>query len=126
MGHNSWTGKAELIERTRRETRAVADARALVEKWNADVERRKDARLGYSPRKHLPQFSPHVRTALLADRPLLQLHCPGCDQVAFLDLRTVVRKLDFPIDGLIDVVRCRPCGEQGPQPVMLGLFPAMK
>ena len=119
-------GKAEQIERTRRETRAVADAKALVEKWNADVERRRDARLGHSPGKHLPQFSPHIRTALLADRPLLQLHCPGCNQEAFLDLRKVVRKLDFPIDGLIDVLRCRHCREQGPQPVILGLFPAAK
>src|ERR1043166_3207851 len=54
-GTNIGMGKAEQIERTRRETRAVADAKALVEKWNADVERRRDARLGHSPGKHLPQ-----------------------------------------------------------------------
>ena len=34
----------------------MANAVALVEKWNADLERRKDANYGHADRARLPQF----------------------------------------------------------------------
>jgi hypothetical protein len=96
---------------------------ALVEKWNADLERRKTAEYGYTDRARLPQFSPHIGAAILARKPWLRLQCPACGQQGEIDLRKVVRPASFPIDGLYDALRCTfgPCRGDGPRPVMLGL-----
>lgn len=53
MGHNSWIANAERIETTRRAETSrelIVDAVALVEKWNADLEARKEAQYGYAER----------------------------------------------------------------------------
>ncbi len=120
MGHNSWIAKAERIERIQRDETShelIADALALVEKWNADLERRKEAEYGYTDRARLPQFSPHIGAAILARKPWLRLKCPACGHE--IDLRPS----SFPIDGLYDALRCTfgPCRGDGPRPVMLGL-----
>jgi hypothetical protein len=82
----------------------AADAVGLVNKWNADIERRKDAHYGYAARRRYPQFSPHIGAAILASKPFLRLLCPACKQQGDVDLRTVVRPSDFPIDGLYDAL----------------------
>jgi hypothetical protein len=49
MGHNSWRAKAKRIESVQRADTSrelIADAVALVEKWNADLQRRKDSQYG--------------------------------------------------------------------------------
>src|SRR4051812_44427230 len=53
MGHNSWIARAERIESIQRAETSrglIADAVALVDKWNADIERRKDSQYGYADR----------------------------------------------------------------------------
>ena len=127
MGHNSWIAKAERIEARQRDETSrelVADAVALVEKWNADIERRKDAEYGHRARRRYPQFSPHVGAALLAGKPFLRLLCPACRTQGDVDLRQVVRPASFPIDGLTDALTCTfgLCRGDSPRPVMLGLF----
>ena len=67
----------------------IADAVALVGKWNADIERRKDSQYGYADRAKLPQFSPHIGAAILAKKPWLRLLCPACQQQGAVDLRKV-------------------------------------
>ena len=126
MGHNSWIAKVKRIEffqRGETSRELIADAVALVEKWNADLERRKAAEYGYFDRARLPQFSPHIGAAILARKPWLRLQCPACGQQGEIDLRKVVRPSSFPIDGLYDVLKCTfgPCRGDGPRPVMLGL-----
>ena len=102
----------------------IADAVALVAKWNADIERRKDSQYGYADRARLPQFSPHIGAAILAKKSWLRLLCPACQQQGAVDLRKMVRPADYPIDGLYDALTCTfgPCRGDGPRPVMLGLF----
>src|SRR5687767_14098277 len=127
MGHNSWKAKVERIESLQRDETSrelVADAVAVVEKWNADIERRKDAQYGYADRRRYPQFCPHIGAAILAGKPFLRLLCPGCQQQGDVDLRKVVRPSSFPIDALYDALTCTfgLCRGDGPRPVMLGLF----
>ena len=102
----------------------IADAVALVAKWNADIERRKDLQYGYADRARLPQFSPHIGAAILAKKSWLRLLCPVCQQQGAVDLRKMVRPADYPIDGLYDALTCTfgPCRGDGPRPVMLGLL----
>ena len=96
--------------------------------WSANgtlnIERRKDSRYGYADRARLPQFSPHIGAALLAQKPWLRLLCPAFQQQGAVDLRKVVRPADYPIAGLYDALTCTfgPCRGDGPRPVMLGLF----
>jgi len=81
MGHNSWRAPAKRSERIQRDETSrelVADAVALVEKWNADLERRKEAQYGYAHRARLPQLSPHIGAAILARKPWLRLQCLAC------------------------------------------------
>src|SRR6478672_3719743 len=99
MGHNSWKARADRIEFVQRHKvsrELIADAVALVEKRNADIERRKDAQYGYAERKRYPQFSPHIGAAILAGKPFLRLLCPACQQQGDVDLRKIVRPASFP------------------------------
>jgi hypothetical protein len=72
--------------------------------------------------QRLPQFSPHIGAAIRADRPWLRLYCAGCQQTYQIDLRRVVRPLDFPITALRAAMVCDSmCRGQDPQPELLGL-----
>jgi len=110
MGHNSWKARADRIEHVQRDAASrefVADAVALVEKWNADIERRKVAGFGYADRKRLPQFSPHIGTALLAGKPFLRLLCPACQQQGDVDLRKIVRPASYRLGSFRCPFKCQ-------------------
>ena len=121
---NSGVERIEAAQRAEASAELIADAVALVAKWNADIERRKDSQYGYADRARLPQFSPHIGAAILAKKSWLRLLCPACQQQGAVDLRKMVRPADYPIDGLYDALTCTfgPCRGDGPRPVMLGLF----
>lgn len=129
MGHNSWRAKVERIENQQRDDTArelAADAVAVVDKWNADLELRRQDRYGLADRRHYPQFSPHIGAALRAGTPWLRLFCPACEQFGDLDLRQVVRPADTPIGAIYDVLVCTFGGCRGrgdsPPPVPVGLY----
>jgi hypothetical protein len=126
MGHNSWHGKVEKVESAQqRETdlELVADAERLIEKWNADIERRKAALYGRTALQQLPQFSPTIRAALRARKPFLRLLCPACRQQGEVDLRKVVRPPETLIMSIYDALVCTTgCRGDSPRPHVIGLF----
>jgi hypothetical protein len=129
MGHNSWRAKADRIEFIQRgdtNRELEADAVVVVEKWNADLELRRQDKYGFHERRHYPQFSPHIGTAIRAGKPFLRLYCPACQQFGDLDLRNVVRPPDTPIGAIYDFLVCTFGGCRGrgdnPPPVPIGLF----
>lgn len=131
MGHNSWRAKVERIESVQRDDTAgelAADAVAVVDKWNADLELRRQDSYGHTDRRHYPQFSPHIGAALRARKPFLRLFCPACEQFGDVDLRKVVRPAETPIGAIYDVMVCTFGGCRGrgdaPPPVPVGLFAA--
>ena len=76
-------GRADRIDPAGRdEPRTDHRAVALVDKWNADIERRKDSQYGYADRARLPEFSPHIGAAILAKKSWLRLLCPVCQHHA--------------------------------------------
>lgn len=124
MGHNSWIARVKRIEGNQRhatDREMAADAVALVEKWNADLERRKDAAYGFGARAELPQFSPTIGAALRAGKPFLRVWCRACDQVGHVDLRRVVRPREFPIVAIVDALRCQGACRGAGDPVLIGL-----
>src|SRR5690242_7571781 len=109
MGHNSWRAKVERIESVQRsdtERELALDAASVVDKWNADLDLRRDAAHGHAERRQYPQFSPHIGAAIRAGKPWLRLFCPACRQFGDLDLRKVVRPPDTPIGAIYDVLVC--------------------
>jgi hypothetical protein len=114
MGHNSGQRTEELrvAALTARDKAARdAQARAIVEKWCAELAGNKR-----------PQFSPTLEAAFRARRPWLRLYCPGCQQQYEIDLRKIVRPQDFPIMALRAVLVCESmCLGSGPAPQLLGL-----
>ena len=70
---NSGVERIEAAQRAEASAELIADAVALVAKWNADIERRKDSQYGYADRARLPQFSPHIGAAILAKKSWLRL-----------------------------------------------------
>ena len=95
----------------RDETARDAEARAIVEKWCAELAAAKR-----------PQFSPILEAAFRARRPWLRLFCPGCQQQHEIDLRKIVRPRDFPIMALRAALVCETmCCGGGPPPQLLGL-----
>lgn len=114
----------EGLQRGEASRELIADAVALVDKWNADIERRKEAQYGYADRKRYPQFSPHIGAAILAGKPFLRLLCPACQTQGDVDLRKVVRPASFPIEQLYDALTCTfgLCRGDGPPPVMLEMY----
>ena len=114
MGHDSGRRTEQLKIATltaRDEAGRDAQARAIVEKWCADLAAAKR-----------PQFSPTLEAAFRARRPWLRLFCPGCQQQHEIDLRKIVRPQDFPIMGLRAAKVCESmCRGSGPEPQLLGL-----
>lgn len=129
MGHNSWKAKVRRIEASQRDEtdrELHADAVALVDKWNADLEtRRTKAQYGRTDLNRLPQFSPNIGAAVRAGKPVLRLVCPACRVQGEVDLRKVVRPRDFPIVSIYDALVCASgrCRGDSPPPEMIGLFP---
>jgi hypothetical protein len=100
-----------MLARIDREAAADKEAAALVERFNAALSEQRE-----------PQFSPTIGAALRAGKPFLRVHCPGCRQVADVDLRTIVRPRDFPITALRAAMRCESmCRGQGPRVEIVGL-----
>jgi hypothetical protein len=114
MGHNSGQRAEELrvAALTARDKAARdAQARAIVEKWCAELA---DAKR--------PQFSPTLEAAFRARRPWLRLFCAGCQQQYEIDLRKIVRPQGFPIMALRGALVCESiCRGGGPAPQLLGL-----
>ena len=72
MDHNSRiaeVARIEFVERAEASAELIADAVALISKWNADIERRKNSQHGYTDRARLPLFSPYIGAAILARKP---------------------------------------------------------
>jgi hypothetical protein len=66
--------------------------------------------------------SPTIRAALLAERPWLDVFCPGCGTSRAIDLRTLHRHPPASVSTLVLGLRCswRPGSE--PMPKLLGLY----
>lgn len=90
---------------------AEAEAAAIVDRWNAQLAR-----------KRAPQFSPTIGAALNAGKPWLRLVCLGYAQQYEVDLRQIVRPRDYPIAALRAAMVCESaCRGEGPQPTLLRL-----
>ena len=116
MGHNSGqrTEQLRIAALTAREKATRdAQARAIVEKWCAELADEKR-----------PLFSPTLEAAFRARRPWLRLYCVGCQQQYEIDLRKIVRPQDFPIMAVRGALVCESmCRGDGPAPQLLGLEP---
>ena len=114
MGHNSGARpeRMRIASLTARDEAARdAQARAIVERWCAELAAAKR-----------PQFSPTLEAAFRARRPWLRLFCAGCQQQYEIDLRRIVRPKDFPIMVLRGALVCESmCRGDGPAPQLLGL-----
>jgi hypothetical protein len=71
---------AALMRADAAEKAARDDAVAVVEQWNAAVAAR-----------HGALWSPTIRCAIAADRPWLDVHCPGCGTSRATDIRSLDR-----------------------------------
>ena len=114
MGHNSGrrTEGMRVASLTARDEAARdAQARAIVERWCAELAAAKR-----------PKFSPTLEAAFRARRPWLRLFCAGCQQQYEIGLRRIVRPQDFPIMALRGALVCESmCRGGGPEPQLLGL-----
>jgi len=72
--------RAEDDRRRRELGRDVAQAQKLVAIWNSRASR-----------KARPSFYPTIETALLAETPWLVYHCPACQLIGEVDVRTLDR-----------------------------------
>jgi hypothetical protein len=64
---------------------------------------------------------PTFRAALVSKRPILQVVCPGCEQVSHLDLRTISYHPDSSINSLTPHLKCLRCQPDPPLPRLVGL-----
>jgi hypothetical protein len=95
-----------------------ADAKAVVDRWNAQLAAGRDM-----------LWSPTIRAALLAGTPWLDVFCPGCGTSKGIDLRTIDRHPLASVGPLVLGLRCSWCPGSAPMPKLLGLFalpPAMR
>jgi hypothetical protein len=104
-------------ERLAARMRADADARAsrveavrLVEKWNAATA---------AGRGDL--WSPTIGCAVVAERPWLDVYCPGCRTSRAVDMRTVERNPLATVNSLMLDLRCSLCLGGSPIAVLRGL-----
>ena len=67
------------------------------------------------------EWSPAIGTALTAGYRWLSVYCPGCHQVAAVDLETVDRHPLAAITSLILTLRCERCLGSGPLPELRGM-----
>jgi hypothetical protein len=89
---------------------ARAEAKAVVDRWNEQLAAGRDM-----------LWSPTIRAALLADKPWLDVFCPGCATSRALDLRAVDRHPLASVGTLVLGLRCSWCPGSAPMPTLLGL-----
>jgi hypothetical protein len=91
-------------------TRPRAPRPAVVDRWNEQLAAGRDM-----------LWSPTIRAALLADKPWLDVFCPGCATSRALDLRAVDRHPLASVGTLVLGLRCSWCPGSAPMPTLLGL-----
>ena len=64
---------------------------------------------------------PTFRAALMAGRPILVVRCSGCEQVSYIDLRTIRYHPDSSINSLTPCLTCLRCQPDPPLPYLAGL-----
>lgn len=64
---------------------------------------------------------PTFRAALMAGRPILVVQCSSCEQVSWVDLRTIKYRPDSSINSLTPHLVCLRCQPGPPLPWLLGL-----
>jgi hypothetical protein len=89
----------------------LADAKAAVDRWNAQIAAGRDM-----------LWSPTIRAAMLAGTPWLDVFCPGCRTSRAIDLRTIDRHPLASVGTLVLGLRCSWCPGSAPMPKLLGLF----
>jgi hypothetical protein len=94
---------AAKAKRAEAERKAIADAKKVVEIWNA---RQAGGRALW--------FYPTIGAAIAAGLPWLTFSCPACGQVGSVDLRTLDRHTRASISSLIPSVSCRRCSPNAP------------
>lgn len=87
------------------------EARAIVERWNAEARSRE-----------YPLWSPSIRCALVAGYPWLEIGCPGCGTSRSIDLRDLDRHPEASIASLLIGLKCSWCRGRAPMPRLLGLY----
>lgn len=66
-------------------------------------------------------WTPLLSAALLAGRPWLQVHCPGCDTIAAVDLRVVRRPATTALTAIAEKLACSRCLGSAPAPRIVRL-----
>jgi hypothetical protein len=97
--------------RTRAEAEAaVAEARRVVERWNAALAAGRGS-----------LWSPTIRCATTAGMPWLDVYCPGCRTSRAIDIRTIDRHPLASVGSLVLGLRCSWCPGSAPMPMITGL-----
>ncbi len=92
--------------RMRAETEAAkAEARAVVERWNAALAAGKGT-----------LWSPTIRAALIAGMPWLDVYCPGCHTSRAIDIHRIDRHPLASVGSLVLGLRCSWCSSSAPMP----------
>jgi hypothetical protein len=94
---------AAKAKRAEAERKAVADAKKVVEIWNA---RQAGGRALW--------FYPTIGAAIAAGLPWLTFSCPACGQWGSVDLRSLDRHPGAAISSLIPSVSCQRCSPNSP------------
>lgn len=113
MGHNPSRWKIRNFEReqsVQQRAAELAECAPIIAAWNAHAA--KYAR---------PRFYPTIRAAIAAGTPWLQHLCPGCQQIADVDIRTIDRHPDAPLSALIPALSCTRCCDNPPFARLLSL-----
>jgi hypothetical protein len=98
--------------RTRAESEAaVAEARRVVERWNAELASGHDL-----------WWSPTIRAAIVAGMPWLDVHCPGCKTTRAINVGTIDRHPLASVGSLVLGLKCSWCRGAGPMARVLGLL----
>ena len=94
--------RARAAEKTARE-----EAVRVIERWNTALS------AGLSA-----LWSPTIRCALVAGKPWLDVHCPGCQTSRAIDIRTIDRHPLASAGSLVLGLRCSWCPGSAPMPVI--------
>src|SRR5215472_10056626 len=97
--------RADAAEKAARD-----EAVRVVEQWNAAIAA-----------GHGAMWSPTLRCAIVAERPWLDVHCPGCSTGRAIDIRTVDRHPFATVNSLVIGLRCSMCRDGAPMPELRGL-----
>jgi hypothetical protein len=89
------------------------EAIAVIDKWNAAVAA-----------GHGDLWSPTIGCAVVAERPYLDVHCPGCAASRAVDMRTVDLNPLATVNSLVLGLRCSLCLDGAPLAELRGLHPS--